>query len=115
MTYEYACEACGHTWEAEQSINDAALTECPNCKKDTAKRMISGGQGFILKGGGWYADGYGSAKPDAKKPDAKTPSETTGTTPAKTPEKKSSESKPAAPAKASESAKKSSGGSGDKA
>ena len=62
MTYEYACTACGHAWEAEQSISAAALTECPECKQATAKRQVSGGAGFILKGGGWYADLYSSAK-----------------------------------------------------
>ena len=62
MTYEYVCTSCGHAWEAEQSISAAPLTECPNCKNASAKRQISGGAGFILRGGGWYADGYGSAK-----------------------------------------------------
>jgi len=61
MTYEYACGACGHEWEAEQSIRDAPLKKCPKCGKAQAKRQISKGAGFILKGGGWYADGYGSA------------------------------------------------------
>jgi putative FmdB family regulatory protein len=60
MTYEYACEACGHHWEAEQSIKDAPLKKCVTCGKSKAKRLISGGTGFLLKGGGWYADGYGS-------------------------------------------------------
>lgn len=64
MTYEYACEACGHHWEAEQSIKDAALKTCVSCGKNKAKRLISGGTGFLLKGGGWYADGYGG-KPAA--------------------------------------------------
>ncbi|MEZ4227063.1 MAG: zinc ribbon domain-containing protein [Polyangiaceae bacterium] len=80
MTYEYACEACGHTWEAEQSIRDEPLTECPNCKGATAKRMVSGGQGFILKGGGWYADGYGSAKPGSKKSGESSSTSSTSTT-----------------------------------
>jgi putative FmdB family regulatory protein len=62
MTYEYACSACGHEWEAEQSIREAPLKKCPKCGKLQAKRMISRGAGFILKGGGWYADGYGSSK-----------------------------------------------------
>jgi putative FmdB family regulatory protein len=62
MTYEYACTACGHEWEAEQSIREAPLKKCPKCGKLHAKRMISRGAGFILKGGGWYADGYGSSK-----------------------------------------------------
>lgn len=59
MTYEYTCLACQHEWEAEQSISAKPLTECPQCHQSTAKRMVSGGAGFILKGGGWYADGYG--------------------------------------------------------
>lgn len=62
MTYEYVCTACGHGWEAEQAISEAALKTCPKCGTDHAKRQISGGAGFILKGGGWYADGYGSTK-----------------------------------------------------
>src|SRR6478752_10594742 len=61
MTYEYACTACGHAWEAEQSISEAPLKTCPNCHEQTARRQIAGGAGFILKGGGWYADLYGSA------------------------------------------------------
>lgn len=60
MTYEYVCTACSHYWEAEQPISAAPLTTCPSCRKETAKRQVSGGQGFILKGGGWYADGYGA-------------------------------------------------------
>ena len=66
MTYEYACAACGHEWEAEQSIREAPLKKCPHCGKSTAKRQISRGAGFILKGGGWYADGYGSSSASSK-------------------------------------------------
>ena len=66
MTYEYACAACGHEWEAEQSIREAPLKKCPHCGKSTAKRQISRGAGFILKGGGWYADGYGSSSAPSK-------------------------------------------------
>jgi putative FmdB family regulatory protein len=66
MTYEYACAACGHEWEAEQSIREAPLKKCPHCGKSTAKRQISRGAGFILKGGGWYADGYGSSSASTK-------------------------------------------------
>jgi putative FmdB family regulatory protein len=62
MTYEYVCEACGHQWEAEQSIKDRPLKTCVSCSKDSAKRLVSGGTGFLLKGGGWYADLYGSSK-----------------------------------------------------
>lgn len=59
-TYEYACSSCAHEWEAEQSIKDEPLTECPTCHQATARRQISRGAGFILKGGGWYSDLYAS-------------------------------------------------------
>src|SRR5215475_187888 len=67
-TYEYACSSCHHEWEAEQSIKEAPLTECPTCHEQTARRQISRGVGFILKGGGWYSDLYSSAsnKPASK-------------------------------------------------
>src|SRR5687767_3687341 len=61
MTYEYLCTECGHAWEAEQSISAAPLKSCPSCQKDGAKRQVSGGAGFILKGGGWYSDLYSSS------------------------------------------------------
>ena len=61
-TYEYTCEACGNDWEAEQRISEPKLTDCPKCGAPKAKRLISGGN-FMLKGGGWYADGYGNKKP----------------------------------------------------
>ena len=107
MTYEYVCTACGHQWEAEQSIRESPLKLCPNCKNETAKRQVSGGQGFILKGGGWYADGYGSkkgdggskteTKPETKsepKAESKTETKTEAKTEAKTDTK--SETKPKA-------------------
>lgn len=63
MTYDYLCTSCGHTWEAEQRISEDPLKQCPSCSEASAKRQISGGAGFILKGGGWYSDLYSSAKP----------------------------------------------------
>jgi putative FmdB family regulatory protein len=59
-TYDYACDACGHAFEREQRITEDAIKKCPKCKKDKARRMISGG-GFILKGGGWESDLYSGA------------------------------------------------------
>jgi putative FmdB family regulatory protein len=58
ITYEYACDNCGHTWEEEAKISDPKTTTCPSCKENSAKRLISGGTGFQLLGGGWYKDGY---------------------------------------------------------
>jgi putative FmdB family regulatory protein len=98
MTYEYACEACGHQWEAEQSIKDPALKTCASCGKNKAKRLVSGGTGFLLKGGGWYADGYGSkAATTSSSSDAATKgSEPASKSDSAGESKPSSEAKPAA-------------------
>jgi putative FmdB family regulatory protein len=60
-TYEYVCSSCANEWEFEQSIKEDALKECPRCHKQSARRQISRGAGFILKGGGWYSDLYSSS------------------------------------------------------
>ncbi len=69
-TYEYECSK-GHQFEVEQSINDAPLQRCKLCRAKV-HRLISASH-FILKGGGWYADGYGSKKSggDAKSGESK--------------------------------------------
>jgi putative FmdB family regulatory protein len=58
MTYEYVCTQCGYEWIIEAKITDKSETICPNCKEKTAKRLISGGLGFQLKGNGWASEGY---------------------------------------------------------
>jgi putative FmdB family regulatory protein len=97
MTYEYACSACGHEWEAEQSIREEPLKKCPKCGKNQAKRQISRGAGFILKGGGWYADGYGSSgSGSSKKSDDSSGSGLSGSSESKKSTSSSSDSKTAA-------------------
>ncbi len=59
-TYEYQCQKCGFEFEREQRITADAIKTCPECKSRKAKRLLSASS-FILKGGGWYADGYGSS------------------------------------------------------
>lgn len=56
--YEYQCQACENIVEAWQSISDPPLSTCPECTGEM-KKLISS-TSFQLKGGGWYADGYGS-------------------------------------------------------
>ena len=57
-TYEYACSACGHTFEEFQSIKSKPTIVCPKCKKREVKRLISGGAGFLFKGSGFYSTDY---------------------------------------------------------
>jgi putative FmdB family regulatory protein len=66
--YEYACAACGHQFEEWQKMSDPPVRTCPKCKKRKVEKLISQ-TAFQLKGGGWYADLYSSAKPGAKSGD----------------------------------------------
>ena len=69
--YEYECKACEKVIEIQQKMADAPLTRCPDCDGPINKLMSM--SSFQLKGGGWYADGYGSTKGDAAKPVAEKP------------------------------------------
>jgi putative FmdB family regulatory protein len=58
-TYDYQCGKCGFEFERQQRITEDPIKTCPKCKSRQVKRLLSA-PNFILKGGGWYADGYGS-------------------------------------------------------
>lgn len=49
-TYEYECRTCGRRFEEQQGMNEPLLEKCPKCGGDV-HRLISGGSGFIMKGG----------------------------------------------------------------
>jgi len=69
-TYDYHCDACGHQFEAFQSMKDDALTMCPQCAQDALRRIITGGAGVIFKGSGFYVNDSksgGAAKTTPKK------------------------------------------------
>ena len=59
--YEYLCGACGHRFEEWQKMSDPPVRTCPKCKAKKVEKLISA-TSFTLKGGGWYADLYGSSK-----------------------------------------------------
>ena len=61
--YEYRCNACGHEFEAMQKMNDAPLSDCPQCGEAQLAKLVSA-VGFRLKGGGWYETDF---KKDGKK------------------------------------------------
>ena len=65
--YEYRCGACGYQGEFLQRLNDAPLTDCPQCGKAQLGKLVSAA-GFQLKGTGWYATDFknNGAKPAAK-------------------------------------------------
>ena len=65
--YEYRCGKCGFQKEFLQRLNDAPLTQCPECGKRALSKMVTAA-GFQLKGTGWYATDFktSGAKPVAK-------------------------------------------------
>jgi len=61
--YEYECTACHRRTEKIQKFSDAELTICPYCSGPLERTITA--PAFQFAGGGWYKDGYGSAKPAA--------------------------------------------------
>jgi len=51
--YEYECTRCRHYFDVLQKISDERLKFCPECGKETLRKLISA-PNFRLKGGGWY-------------------------------------------------------------
>jgi len=68
-TYEYECDACGHTFEKFQSMKARPVRTCPECGKRSVRRLLGTGAALIFKGSGFYATDYRSEsyKRDEKK------------------------------------------------
>jgi len=103
--YEYQCSNCGHTLEELQKMSDEPLKKCPNCGKNTLKKLIGTGGGLIFKGSGFYLTDYKN-KPQSGSKSGKTSttktidsttsenkSEFTSSKDTKSPEKKTSSKK----------------------
>jgi putative FmdB family regulatory protein len=57
-TYDYRCSECGYTFEDFQSIKAEPLRSCPECQKESLKRLLGAGAGLIFKGSGFYITDY---------------------------------------------------------
>jgi len=57
--YEYQCTYCAFKFDRLMKMN-SDKPRCPKCG-DAVKKTVSKGS-FILKGSGWYKDGYGLKK-----------------------------------------------------
>lgn len=66
--YEYKCNKCGEVFEALQKFSDKPLTKCKHCSGKVERLMSQ--SSFVLKGGGWYADGYSSTTDKSKSKDS---------------------------------------------
>lgn len=104
--YEYVCESCGHYLEARQKLSDEPLTDCPNCRQSRLERIVSASN-FSLKGGGWYADGYGTNQSPSKSPGASESKGTPADQKAPSSDKRSTSNSPSSEGNASKPEKKS--------
>ena len=57
--YTYKCENCHHTFDIFQHFYEDTLTVCPNCKKETLKKIYTP-VGIVFKGSGFYATDHKS-------------------------------------------------------
>jgi putative FmdB family regulatory protein len=108
--YEYECSNCKFYVEALQKISEAPLKQCPSCKKQTLKRLVSAPV-FRLKGGGWYETDFKSDQEDkrnlAKSEEAEAPAEKPADDKAKAEPAKDADKKPVAEPKKAASRKSS--------
>ncbi|MBI4290729.1 MAG: zinc ribbon domain-containing protein [Betaproteobacteria bacterium] len=58
--YEYRCSSCGFQKEYLQKVTEPLLTGCPECGKESFRKMLTAA-GFQLKGSGWYATDFKGA------------------------------------------------------
>ena len=57
--YTYRCESCGVQFERQQSFNDEPLKRCPECNKNSLRKVLTT-PGIVFKGSGWYATDHKS-------------------------------------------------------
>ena len=56
--YEYECQKCGKRTEKIQKITEDSFKECFEEKCIGKLKKLISRTSFVLKGGGWAADGY---------------------------------------------------------
>lgn len=60
--YEYACDKCGKQKDVIQKVDDPAPESCEACGQQGSMVKQVSRTSFVLKGGGWYSDLYGSTR-----------------------------------------------------
>jgi len=54
--YEYRCKSCGQHAEIIQKVGERPRRKCEHCG-GRLEKLVSR-TAFLLKGGGWYSEGY---------------------------------------------------------
>ncbi len=58
LTYTYHCPRCERLWEERQRMSEPPLTNCTTPGCSGSPRRVIQPSNFVLKGKGWYKDGY---------------------------------------------------------
>lgn len=93
--YEYECKQCKKHTEHIQKFSDPEITECPHCG-GLLQRVVTAAA-ISFKGGGWYKDGYSSAKPSASTTESSSSTPATSSNEASSTPNKETTSAPSAP------------------
>ena len=59
-TYAYECGSCEHSFELFQSIMEPHKKKCPNCGRNSLRRLFGTGAAILFKGSGFYQTDYRS-------------------------------------------------------
>jgi len=68
--YTYHCEKCEHEFEKYQSFSEDSLTTCPECGKETLRKVYSPAL-VVFKGSGYYVTDTKSHSPTLTPPNSK--------------------------------------------
>jgi putative FmdB family regulatory protein len=109
-TYDYECDACGHTFELFQLITEPVQKKCPECGKLKLRRLFGTGAAVVFKGSGFYQTDYrsDSYKKAAEKDKPASESKSDSKSESKSESKSSTDSKPASKSEGKSEKKKSS-------
>ena len=88
-TYDYICDACGHEFDAFESIKADPQTVCLSCGESKLRRKLGTGAAILFKGSGFYITDYRS---DSYRKGAEADKSSTGSTEKGSSEKGSSSS-----------------------
>ena len=94
--YAYRCESCGVQFERQQSFSDQPLKRCPECNKNSLRKVI-GPVGVVFKGSGFYSTDHrstsGLSTPKSEESSSSEKSESKSKTESVSAESKSSDKK----------------------
>lgn len=99
--YEYRCQGCEDEFEAIQKMSDRPLRKCKKCGGKLEKLLSR--TSFVLRGGGWYADGYGEKGSKGKKDAPSKSADSKSSSKTETKSESKSETKPKAAKKKAKS------------